>query len=165
MTPDRHRQRVYDAEDAAFGGTLLDAPVPWNQLVTVFGTATHHRWWVALGVREPSLRPARSDSARSSSDGRSIRISPIGCTPLTVAHELAHHLVAALDPLIDGAAEPAHGPMFRAAELRTVALIGGTAARTVLEGEWRRWGLPPGHWGWPEPPDGPGLALRGVIAL
>lgn len=152
---DVHRQRVYDAEEAAFGGTLLDDPLDWDTLVALFGAVVHHPWWRSLGVTTPALVQARVDSQRSSSDGTTIRISPHGRTPLTVAHELAHHISPG----------DQHGPAFRAAELRTVAVVGGVEARRRLAAEWARWGLPPGSWDRPEPPDGPGIAVRGVIAL
>lgn len=161
MTRDSQRQRVYDAEVAAFGGTLLDEPMRWDALVAVVDALAHHPWWLGLGLDRPEVVAARSDSRRSTSDGRTIRLAAGGRTPLTVAHEMAHHLVAALH----GPHVEAHGPTFRAAELRTVAVIGGTDARRVLANEWRRWGLPPGPWPHAEPPDGPGLALSGVVAL
>lgn len=158
---DLHRQRVYDAEDAAFGGTTLDEPLAWAALVAVVHAVTHHPWWRDLGVPAPAVRPARDDAARSSADGGTIRFARPGRTALTAAHELAHHLVAAL---VGPHVEP-HGPQFRAAELRTVAIVGGDEARAVLDAEWARWGLPAAAWPWPEPPPGPGLALVGVIAL
>jgi hypothetical protein len=162
VTPvDRERQRVYDAEDAAFGGTLLHEHLAWDDMVVAFHAVVGGAWWRSLGVTVPALVRARADSARSSSDGASIRIAPAGQTALTVAHELAHHLVAALSP----PERPAHGPEFRAAALRTVAVLGGTWARGALDAEWERWGVPAGAWAWAEPPAGPGHLLRGAIAL
>jgi hypothetical protein len=161
VTRDVDRQRVYDAEVAAFGGTTLDEPLAWDGVVAIIHAVTHHSWWRALDVPDPLVRRARSDAGRSSADGRTIRLADDGRTPLTAAHELAHHLVAAHH----GPDVEPHGPEFRAAALRTVAVVGGDEARATLSAEWTRWGVPPGPWALPEPPAGPGLALRGVIAL
>lgn len=160
MTADRHRQRVYDAEEAAVGGTLLTEPMDWDDLLVVANAVVHHPWWQALGVDPPTIRPARSDAARSSADGSTIRLAAGGRTALTVTHELAHHLVARLDP-----SDPGHGPTFRAASLRTVAVVGGAWARHALDAEWRRWGIPAGPWPWADVPDGPGHLVPGAIAL
>jgi hypothetical protein len=159
-TVDRHRQRVYDAEEAAFGGTLLSEPMEWDDLLVLAHSVVHNPWWAGLEVDPPTIRAARADSGRSSSDGSTIRLASGGRTALTVSHELAHHLVAALEP-----DDPGHGPAFRAAALRTMALVGGTDARHLLDEEWRRWGVPAGTWRWPEPPLGPGHLVRGAIAL
>lgn len=161
MTPrDADRQRVEDAEIAAFGGTDLEEPRDWDEVASILHTVVCSAWWASLRVPPPVLRPARSDARRSSADGQSIRICRGGQTAYTVAHELAHHLVAHLSP-----GEPGHGSGFRAAALRTVAVVGGTGARAILAAEWDRWGIPAGPWRWPEPPPGPGIALGRAIAL
>ncbi|QGG94720.1 hypothetical protein [Actinomarinicola tropica] len=161
MTPrDTDRQRVEDAEIAAFGGTDLEEERSWDEVTSILHAVVLTPWWTQLEVPAPVLRPARADARRSSADGRTIRICRGGRTAYTVAHELAHHLVVHLPP-----GGPGHGPAFRAAALRTVAVVGGTEARDVLAEEWRRWGVPPGSWHRSEPPPGPGLALGGVIAL
>lgn len=152
---DAHRQRVYDAEEAAFGGTSLDELIEWDGVAAVVAAVVHHPWWRSLGASVPHLARARADAARSSSDGSTIRLCREGQTALTVAHELAHHL--AIGDL--------HGEGFRAAELRTITVVGGSEARHRLAAEWARWAIPPGPWNLPEPPEGPGRALRGVIAL
>ncbi|HSL58916.1 MAG TPA: hypothetical protein VK866_13805 [Acidimicrobiales bacterium] len=149
---DRHRQRCYDAETAALGGTLVDERWPWADLVALLDRVVAHPWWIGFGVAPPHLRPGRSDSRRSWSDGTSLVLAPAGCTPLTLAHELAHHLRRPT------ATEAAHGPTFRAAEVRTVALVGGTTAGALLEAELHRWRIPPAPWVDPEPPSGVGLA-------
>ena len=167
---DQDRQRVYDAELAAFGGTTFDEPVPWSELVAVFETVIRHPWWQNLAVVAPSLVRGRRDSQRSSSNGAVVRIAPGAQSGSTLTHELAHHLVTHL-----GLADPGHGPQFRAAGLRTVELVGGSRSRQILSGEWARWGLSVGTWAFPEPPTGPGMSrpivtpgperIRGAIAL
>ena len=149
---DRHRQRCYDAETAALGGTSVDERWPWAELVTLLGRVVDHPWWDEFATASPHLRRGRSDSRRSWSDGTSIVLAPGGCTPLTLAHELAHHLNR------PNPTEAAHGPAFRAAEVRTVTLIGGTTAGQLLDTELRRWRLAPGPWPHAEPPGGVGLA-------
>lgn len=173
MTPssDRHRQRCYDAEASAFGGTTLDRRIGWDDLVALFEAVTRHPWWLSLGAAPPALRPARRDAARSSADGATIRIASGDRTALTLGHELCHHLVCSLR--ID---DPGHGPAFRAAELRVIELLGGKGARQQLDEAWRRHGLDLRRWPGPEPHDGgPGLAtsltaaapgrLRGAVPL
>lgn len=162
MTPPRDvdRRRVEDAEVAAFADTLLEEVLGWDQVTAVFDAVVHHAWWASLDVPVPSLRQARDDALRSSADGSTVRICRGGRTAYTVAHELAHHVVAHRSP-----GGPSHGPAFRAAAVRTVAVVGGSWARRALDAEWVRWGVPPGPWHGAEPPEGPGLALTGVIAL
>jgi hypothetical protein len=150
---DRHRQRCYDAEVAAVGGTRADEPWAWADLVVLCHRVVTHPWWVALGVPEPVLRAGRADSGRSWSDGTAVVLAPAGRTPITLAHELAHHLVHRSHPH-----EPAHGAAFRAAAVRTATLIGGRGTGDALAEELVRWGVPPGAWNGPEPPAGPGLA-------
>lgn len=150
---DRHRQRCYDAETAAVGGTLLDEPWPWSDLVVLLDRVLADPWWARWEVPAPHLRPGRADSRRSWSDGSSVVLAPDGRTPITLAHELAHHLVHHRWP--GGAA---HGPAFRAAVVRVLAVVGGHCAAEVLAAELVRWGVPPGRWSGPEPPPGPGWA-------
>lgn len=154
MTTDRHRQRVYDAEGFALGGTLFDEPQPWPRLVALCDSVVNHPWWTDLAAPHPRLVPARRDSRRSSSDGTTIRLAPAGCTIATLCHELSHHLVFHL-----GLDDPGHGPWFRAAELRVVELTCGTEARSFLAEAWRHAALPIHAWAWPEPPTGHGVAL------
>jgi hypothetical protein len=167
---DLHRQRCYDAEDWALGGTILDEPLSWDDLSALFEAVLHCEWWRSLGVMSPQLRRARSDSARSSADGTSIRIAPAGQNSVTLVHELTHHLVASLD-LVD----PGHGPGFRAAALRVMQVVGGTRSRHMLDHAWKHHRLPVSPWTFGEPEGGDGLAaslvdagpdrLRGAIPL
>jgi hypothetical protein len=123
---DRHRQAVYDVEDAAFGGTTYDEPMPFADaadLATAFCAAG---WWAATGLPVPDLVATRIDSSRSYArcdDDPSIHLSPAGCTVATIAHELAHVLarrMAATD-------EPDHGPAFRRAEVALAGALMGSA--------------------------------------
>ncbi|MGY6499305.1 MAG: hypothetical protein ACXIVQ_00190 [Acidimicrobiales bacterium] len=168
---DVQRQRTYDAEVAALGGTWIDEALSPADLTAVFEAAVRHRWWRMLSVPAPLLAAGRAGSARSSSDGVTVRISPSDRTGATLAHELAHHLVTHL-----GLAGPAHGAHFRAAALRTVELVGGATPRRLLHEEWRRWRLTVAAWDHPEPsepvgvlgpptPEPDGVRLRGAIAL
>lgn len=154
MTSDRHRQRVYDAEGFALGGTMFDDLQPWERLEALTDAVAHHPWWTGLGASRPFLTRARRDSHRSSSDGTTIRLAASGCTIATLGHELSHHLVFHL-----GLTDSGHGPHFRACESRVIELLCGTEARSFLDQAWRDCGLEVSHWDWPEPPSGHGLAL------
>jgi hypothetical protein len=167
---DRHRQRCYDAEDWAFGGTILDEPLSWDDLSALFEAVLHSEWWQSLSVTSPQLRRTRSDSARSSADGTSIRLAAVGQNSVTLVHELSHHLVASLD-LVDAG----HGPEFRAAALRVMQVVGGTRSRQLLDDAWHHHRLPVAPWTFGEPASDDGLAaslvdagpdrLRGAIPL
>lgn len=153
--PDRDRQRVYDAEVSALGGTVFDDPLHWDDVLALFHRTIAPRWWQELGVPTPVLRRARSDAQRSSSDGTSIRIARHGQNALTLAHELSHHVVQGL-ALVD----PGHGPAFRACSLRIIELTAGTEARRFLSEAWHDAGLAVDPWPRPEPPHGPGIVLH-----
>lgn len=170
VATDRERQRCYDAETSTFGGTTFDEIVSWEDLVALFEATVRHPWWLALGVRVPSLRPARSDSSTSSADGTMVRIARRGRTAATLLHELTHHLV-----ITGPHDDPGHGPLFRALELRLAELFGGTALREALGRAWRDHGLTVATWAGPEPritqplatslvDAGPGR-IRGAISL
>jgi hypothetical protein len=171
MSRDVHRQRVYDAEEAALGGTHLTERLRWDDVVATFEAVVHHPWWRSTGAGRPELQRARAGAARSSADGRRVRVADTGRDALTVAHELAHHLTVVTGP----AEAEAHGPAFRAALVRLVGLVGGPVARTHLEHELARRDVPVGAWWLPEPPATTGLAdtlsragpgrLRGAVPL
>ena len=133
MTRDLHRQRVYDAEHAAMGGTVYEEPVSWEDLTALFHATLHHPWWRQQAIPDPILRRARHDSGRSSSDGVTVRIARAGQNAITLAHELGHHL----DSTLPWAGEPrrGHGPTFCAALLRVVEVVCGPVERAVLHAE------------------------------
>ena len=171
MTRDASRQRVYDAELAATGGTVLTERLSWDDVTALFHAVIHHPWWTELGAVVPQLSQARRDSHRSSSDGRQVRIAPAGQDALTITHELAHHLVTHTGPV--GAT--AHGPEFCAALVRLVQVVGGVPARRRLHDELVARAVPIGPWWSTEPPALAALAdtltaaapgrLRGAVAL
>jgi hypothetical protein len=171
VTRDALRQRVYDAELATTGGTVLAEPLTWEDVTALFHAVVHHPWWIALGAVPPHLARARSDSARSSSNGHQIRIARGGQDATTVTHELAHHLVTTTGP--PGGAP--HGEEFCAALVRLMQVVGGVPARRRLHDEMAARKVPVGAWWSVEPPPlapladtlaraGPGR-LRGAVML
>jgi hypothetical protein len=169
-TADRGRQRCYDAEDSAFGGTHLDQPISWADLIALVGAVTSDWWWHRLGVAAPVVVPARREATRSSADGTTVRIAEGGRTALTVLHELTHHLV-----IHRQLPDPGHGAHFRAVELRVAEVVGGAIARRQLATSFAEHGLAVPPWDGPEPYHPIGLAsslatagpgrLRGAIPL
>lgn len=137
---DRHRQAVYDVEDAAFGGTTYDDPMPFDDAADLVRAFYVEGWWAALGLPVPDVLATRVDSNRSYArlhGPTSIHLSPNGCTVATIAHELAHVLVHGM---ADGD-EPHHGPAFRRADVAVVAALMGTAAADRLAAAFAAAGL------------------------
>jgi hypothetical protein len=159
---DHDRQRVYDAEEAAFGGTTLDDPLSWDDVGVLLSAVTSDQWWTELAVPAPRLVRARSDSRTSCADGRAIRICRDGQTALTLTHELAHHLSAHLPWPSSDAPEPVHGPRFRATSLRVAMVVAGQVAVHQLEHSWRVHGLSVTAWAFSEPMARRPRALRGA---
>jgi hypothetical protein len=179
---DRDRQAVYDAEDAAFGGTTWDEAMPFDAAADLAGAFCASRWWAAFDLPAPAVVATRADSHTSYArwEGEpTIHLSPAGCTVATLAHELAH-LVA---QRAAGDGEPAHGPAFRRADVTLAAALMGGAAAARLASAFLGAGLDlgpeePGTLPTPPHPDGfwPGWraartlaaaepAARGPIAL
>jgi hypothetical protein len=125
---DRHRQAVYDAEDVAFGGTVHDEPMPFDDAADLTRAFCTARWWVAMELPAPEVVATRADSAHSYArceGDPTIHLSPAGCTVATIAHELAHVLAHRRT----GQVEPDHGPAFRRADVAVAGvLLGATAA-------------------------------------
>ena len=152
---DGERQRVYDAEDAAFVETsyadrLGERGCRWllDHLVTL-------PWWAAAAGSSPVLRAARSDSARSTAvvtgDRAEVRIGPGMDQAHVLSHELAHLLASA------GAG---HGGLFRAAHLDVATLVLGAHGAARLTDFYGRAGLAVAVRSWPAPPGhGPGGLL------
>jgi len=104
---------VYAAEEAAFGGTVHDAPTRFEHLERLALLVMALPWWHGPVVPVVTARAdARSSSARSTAGGVEIRLAPPQWTPVTLTHELAHVLAG-----IDGG----HGPEFRRAHVDIVA--------------------------------------------
>lgn len=152
---DGDRQRVYDAEDAAFLETsyaerLGERGCRWllDHLVTL-------PWWAAAAGPAPVLRAARADSARSTTvvaDGRTeVRIGP----GMDQAHVLSHELAHLLAPAGAG-----HGNLFRAAHLDVATVVLGTHGAARLTDFYGRGFLTVGARTWPAPAErGPGGLL------
>jgi hypothetical protein len=168
---DVDRQKVYDAEERAFGGTSMEERLDWSDVVVLVAAVVSDPWWHALGVPSPQLVRARADADTSSADGAQLRIAAPGHNAVTVAHELAHHLVAhvlgrrADGRQLAGGLPAAHGAEFRAAALRTASVVGGGLARVQLCRAWRDAGLSVATWSLPEPTPREPRALRGSIPL
>jgi len=161
---DHDRQRVYDAEEAAFGGTTLDEPLSWDDVEVLMSAVTSDRWWTELAVPAPRLVRARADARTSCADGEAIRICRDGQTALTLTHELAHHLTGHLPWPASDLREPVHGPRFRATSLRVAMVVAGQVAVDQLEEAWRIHGLSVTTWAFPEPTQRRPRALRGAHA-
>ena len=136
---------VAEAEEAAFGGTTLDAPATREELTARVHALVAGEWWRRNGppvhVVEPR-RSTRSSTARRCGDGVEIRLAAEQLTIATAAHELAHAL-AGIDH--------GHDETFRAAHVDVVAVLGGRDAGARLSdaylafGLWvapRRWSAP-----------------------
>jgi len=113
MNIDVDRAQVYAAEEAAFGGTVHDAPTRFEHLERLALLVMALPWWHGPVVPVVTARAdARSSSARLAPGGVEIRLAPPQWTPVTLTHELAHVLAG-----IDGG----HGPEFRRAHVDIVA--------------------------------------------
>lgn len=161
---DVDRQAVYDAEDAAFGGTTMDEALSWDEVEVLVDAVTSSPWYASLDVPAPSVVPARRGARRSSADGTCIRLSEAGRDAATVVHEIAHHVDHHLGPG-SRPPRPAHGPEFRAVALRVAELVGGTLARDQLARAFRHRRLAVATWPGPEPRVSAARALRGAIPL
>ncbi len=134
-----------EAEEAAFGGTTLDAPSSREELTTRVNTLVAGEWWRRNGPPVHVVAPrrsTRSSTARRCGDGVEIRLATEQLTIATAAHELAHAL-AGIDH--------GHDATFRAAHVDLIAVIGGHDASVRLVdaylafGLWvaqRRWSAP-----------------------
>ena len=144
---DTDRQRVYDAEDAAFLETSYAGRLGEHGSRWLLERLVATPWWVEAVGAVPALRAARSDSTRSTTvlrDGRTeLRIGPGMDQPHVLSHELAHLLATP---------EAGHGPRFRTAHLDVATVLlglhGGDRladgyARAGLACSPRRWAAPP----------------------
>jgi len=154
---DAERQKVYDAEDAAFVDTSYAERLGERGCTWLLERLVATPWWAAASGGQPALRAARADSARSTTVvalGRAeVRIAPGMDQAHVLSHELAH-LVARPDA--------GHGPLFRAAHLDVAGLLlGGHGAGRLAE-RYRRAGLSVAARRWP-PPSGHGEG--GLLAV
>ncbi|MEK9883602.1 MAG: hypothetical protein VW442_02940, partial [Acidimicrobiaceae bacterium] len=103
-------------------------------------------WWRAGDI---DIERARSDARSSTAgdDGRArIRIAATQCTPLTLAHEVAHVLAGV---------DAGHGPRYRRAELDVVFAMFGSAEMQWLLDAFEAMDLEVADRSWPSPTEGP----------
>ena len=155
MTADHGREAVYAAEEAAFGGTLYDALVEFDELLWLRNALQSSPWWTAGQiVVERARTDAVSSTTRQCDGGQArIRIAQPQCTPLTFAHEVAHVLAGVAS---------GHGPVFRRAEIDLVLAMFGSQPAAWLTESFAGMGLNVAQRSWREPTVGP---LQRVIDL
>lgn len=155
MTADVGRESVYAAELAAFGGTLADCEVGFDELLWIRNAICASAWWPAGDIDVAQARSdARSSTTREGDNGRArIRIAAPQRTPLTLAHEFAHVLAGV---------DAGHGPRYRRAELDLVfAMFGWTEMQWLLDA-FEAMNLEVADRSWPLPTEGP---LKRLIDL
>lgn len=143
---DRGNAAVAAVEDAAFGGTDVDASIDRHVLHGRIAEVVDGPWWRTCGpavtVSAPR-RSARSSTARSRTTvDVEIRLADGQLTLATVAHELAH----ALAGIADG-----HAERFRAAHVDVVSLLCGASIGETLATTYRAFDLTVGQRRWPTP--------------
>lgn len=154
---DGDRQRVYDAEDAAFIDTSYAECLGERGCRWLLERMVATPWWSALGLAAPALRAARLDSTRSSvvlsKEGSQLRIGPGMDQAHVLSHELAH-LVAT----------PAagHEPLFRVAHLDVASVLLGHHGADRLADRYARAGLSLVTRRWPAPGEVPAGGLLAV---
>ena len=134
-----------EAEEAAFGGTTLDAPSTREALSALVHALVAGEWWRHNGPPVHVVAPrrsTRSSTARRCGDGVEIRLAAEQLTTATAAHELAHAL-AGIDH--------GHDATFRAAHVDVVAVIGGHDAGVRLTDAYLTFGLAVAQRRWSAP--------------
>jgi hypothetical protein len=149
---DHGRAAVYAAEEAAFGGTDLDRPVPLGELQALAAVVVGGEWWGACGAPPVEVVGARADASSSSAraatgTGVLVRLAGPQRTTGTVTHELAH----ALAGIGHG-----HDERFCAAHVDIVAVLAGGAAASELARAYADHDVAPGARTWPAPERGRG---------
>lgn len=154
---DVDRQRVYDAEDAAFLDTSYADPLGERGCRWLVDRLVATAWWSTSGLPVPVVRAARADSTRSTTvvtgDGAELRIGPGMDHAHVLSHELAHLL-----------ATPAagHGPPYRAAHVDVATVVLGRHGTDRLAERYHRAGLAVTPRRWPPPP---GHGDGGLLAV
>ena len=134
-----------EAEEAAFGGTTLDAPSTREALTARVHALVVGEWWRGSGPPVEVVAPrrsTRSSTARRCGDGVEIRLAAEQLTTATAAHELAHAL-AGIDH--------GHDATFRAAHVDVVAVIADAASAERLVVAYGAFDLVIGPRGWSAP--------------
>ena len=146
---DADRQRVYDAEDAAFLDTSYADPLGERGCRWLVDRLVATAWWSTSGLPVPAVRAARADSTRSTTvvtgDHAELRIGPGMDQSHVLSHELAH--------LVATPAE-GHGPLFRVAHVDVATVLLGSHGADRLAGRYSRARLGLAERRWPPPPDG-----------
>lgn len=145
---DSDRQRVYDAEDAAFLDTTYADRLGERGCRWLVERLVATPWWAAADGARPTVRAARSDSARSTTvvlEGRAeLRIGPGMDQAHVLSHELAHLLATP---------DAGHGPSYRTAHVDVATVLLGRHGAARLDERYRRWALAAGSRRWPPPSD------------
>jgi hypothetical protein len=145
---DRDRQRVYDAEDAAFVDTTYAERLGASGCRWLLERMVATPWWASCARPAPVLRAARADSTRSTTvvgAGRAeVRIGPGMDQAHVLSHEAAHLLAGS---------DATHGPVFRAAHLDVAAVVLGRHGADRLSERYTRFGLRVHGRRWPPPPE------------
>ncbi len=160
MNADCGRAEVYAAEAAAFDGTDLESPRPFDDVAAAIEAVAGGAWWPADPVRVVAARrDARSSSARRIDGGTNvIRLAADQLTIATAAHELAHALAGP---------SAGHSPVFLAAYLDVVAVITNLDSLDrrhdlhieQLRAAFHAAALVVGQRRWPAPPESTGTAI------
>lgn len=167
MTRDGDRARVYDAEAMVFDETLFSEPLGPAGILDLTDRFLADPWWQRNGVpftvaptrRESAHSWARSESRTDSNVATAqirrsqIRLSLQGEDAATLAHEAAHLLGDR------HAAHPAHGALFRRAEVDVVAVVCGSIAAGRLDQAFADANLDLADRDWTEPT---GVTDRGI---
>lgn len=147
-TRDADRQRVYDAEDAAFVDTSYAERLGERGCRWLLERVVAVPWWTAAAGAAPVLRAARIDSTRSTtvltSGGAELRIGPGMDQAQVLSHELAHLLATP---------DAGHGPLFRAAHADVATVLLGSHGAERLAVHYDRAALAVAARRWPAPPD------------
>ncbi len=145
---DADRQRVYDAEDAAFLETTYAERLGEGGCRWLVERLVATPWWGAAGAPVPVLRSARSDSTRSttvlSGDRAELRIGPGMDQAHVLSHELAHLLATP---------DAGHGALYRAAHVDVATALLGRSGASRLTERYARAGLAVGERRWSAAPD------------
>ncbi len=144
---DVDRQRVYEAEDAAFLDTSYAERLGERGCRWLVERLVATPWWAAATGTTPVLRAARIDSTRSTTvlrqEGVELRIGPGMDQPHVLSHELAHVLATP---------DEGHGPRFRSAHVDVATVLLGRHGADRLGDRYARAGLTTASRRWPTPP-------------
>lgn len=133
------------AEEMAFGGTELDAPIDRAAAEQRIADITTGPWWRSCGPAVTVSTPRagiRSSTARDRTGDVGIQLSDEQLSLGTVAHELAHALAGV---------GHGHDATFRAAYVDVVAVLAGGASAAALDAAFAAMHVAAADRGWPPP--------------